>query len=385
MVLVWSTSDLLIGGHPYSGFPILLWDNMDSCRPANLFLRHYLRRGAIGSKKSWDPAGRAMYDYFSFLQVHGLTWDDCSRGEEKTLVAAYRDYSLDTAKQRRSTVRNRLTYVTSFYEYAQRRGWISSLPFEYEDRHVRRERHFLDHVDSSGGRMTARDVMPKAHRDLPKFLSTAEIDLLLGRVTNEHHRIMLLLGLGTGLRKAELASFPLSYVFDPDRRPELSRNVKIDLDPDDGSGMKTKGSKRRVIYMSRLLMKELYLYAKQRRGERASVSSTAHAPLLLNQDGEPYASDGKGLDRVVRQIGQQAGLKVWTHKLRHTYATQTLVTLQRNRANNKIEPLVFLQQQLGHASIQSTMVYLHVINELVDDAVIAYDKELHDMAESLHC
>ena len=104
MELVWSTSDLVIGGHSYPLFPILLWDSMESCRPANLFLRYYLRRGAIGSRKSWDPVGRAMYDYFSFLQVHGLEWDDCDRGEEKTLVAAYRDYSLETAKQKRSTL-----------------------------------------------------------------------------------------------------------------------------------------------------------------------------------------------------------------------------------------------------------------------------------------
>ncbi len=43
---------------------------------------------------------------------------------------------------------------------------------------------------------------------------------------------------------------------------------------------------------------------------------------------------------------------------------------------NRVEPLVFLQRQLGHASIQSTLIYLHLIHELVDDAVIAYDAEL---------
>lgn len=384
MELVWSTADLVIGGHAYRRFPVLLWDSMESCRPANLFLRHYLLRGAIGSKKSWDPAGRALYDYFSFLQAHELEWDDCSRGEEKSLVAAYRDYSLDTVKLRRSTVRNRLTYVTKFYEHAQRKGWIAALPFGYEDRQVRRGQSFLAHTDAGGRQAVVRDVMPRAHRDLPKFLSTAEVRLLLAAATNEHHLMMLRLGLGTGLRKEELASFPLSYVFDPDRRAGQSRNVKVLLDPEDGTGMKTKGGKSRDIYMSRTLMKDLYHYAKQRRGERASVSGKDHAPLFLNQGGEPYSADGKGLDRIVRLIGRKAGLKVWTHKLRHTYATHTLVTLQRNRAANKIEPLVFLQQQLGHSSIQTTMIYLHLINELADDAVLAYDKELHEMADGLH-
>jgi len=40
---------------------------MDSCVPVNRFLRHYLLRGAIGSRKSWANTGRALYDYFSFL------------------------------------------------------------------------------------------------------------------------------------------------------------------------------------------------------------------------------------------------------------------------------------------------------------------------------
>ncbi|MNL32922.1 site-specific tyrosine recombinase XerS [compost metagenome] len=62
--------------------------------------------------------------------------------------------------------------------------------------------------------------------------------------------------------------------------------------------------------------------------------------------------------------------------LRHTYATHTLVALQRNGSN--LEPLVFVQRQLGHSSIQTTMVYLHLVNELADNAVLAYDDELSD-------
>ncbi|MFC0468873.1 tyrosine-type recombinase/integrase, partial [Halomonas alkalicola] len=76
--------------------------------------------------------------------------------------------------------------------------------------------------------------------------------------------------------------------------------------------------------------------------------------------------------------------QVWPHKLRHTYATHTLVTLQRNRATNKIEPLAFLQMQLGHASIQTTMVYLHLINELADEAVLIYAEELDELAGMVH-
>jgi hypothetical protein len=128
MRLITSTRELVMGGHPYPDFPILLWDTMESCAPANQFLRYYLLRGAIGSKKSWAGTGRALYDYFSFLQAHELSWDDVDRGEEKTLLAAYRDYSFEVAKLARSTVRNRLLYICEFYSFAQRQAWIKALP-----------------------------------------------------------------------------------------------------------------------------------------------------------------------------------------------------------------------------------------------------------------
>lgn len=380
MQLVSATEDLVIGGLPYPGFPILLWDSMESCAPANQFFHHYLLRGSIGSAKSWALTGRALYDYFSFLQAHELSWEDVDRGEAKTLLAGYRDYCFRIAKLARSTVRQRLLYICEFYKFAMRQRWIARLPYSYKARRWRQSHGLLGHLHR-GDAMTARDVMPRAQQNLPKFLSAEQIKTLLAAATNPHHRIVIQFALGSGLRKEELATFPFAYVCSPSRFGE-SRNVRIDLDPFDGSGIKTKGSRARVILVSRGLMRELHHYATHYRGERSSLSSAEQRPLFLNQDGQPYSADGKSLDRIVRLIGQKAGLKVWTHMLRHTYATHTLVALQRNRQANKLEPLVFLQKQLGHASPQSTLIYLHLIQELADDAVLAYDGELEELAKA---
>ncbi|MNJ32001.1 Tyrosine recombinase XerD [compost metagenome] len=281
----------------------------------------------------------------------------------------------------RSTTRQRLHYICKFYEYAQTQGWVIRLPFSYEERTVKRESGFLAHVDASGGKAMANDVMPRAHRTLPKFLSMDEIKALLGAAENPHHRMMILLGLQTGLRREEIATFPLAYIFDPDKTGRRERNIRICLDPLDGHGMLTKGSKARDIYVSRRFLSDLHRYVVQVRGERSSLSPAKCKPLFLNQLGEPFANDGKGIERIVRNIGKKVGIKVHPHKLRHTYATHTLVTLQRNRGD--IEPLVFLQRQLGHSSIQTTMMYLHLINELADSAVLAYNDELNDSLETV--
>ncbi|NVZ67479.1 site-specific integrase, partial [Pseudomonas gingeri] len=157
MALVWATEDLVIAGRPYPGFPILLWDTMESCAPANDFFRYFLLRRAIGSVKSWPSTGRALYDFFSFLQVHELDWRDVDRGEAKSIVAAYRDYCLVQCELARSTTRQRLHYVCKFYEYAQTQKWVIRLPFSYEERTVTRKTGLLAHVDASGGKTMAND------------------------------------------------------------------------------------------------------------------------------------------------------------------------------------------------------------------------------------
>ncbi len=379
MELVWATQEFTVNGQPYLGFPILLYDSMESCVPANRFMRYYLLRGEIGSRRSWPSIGRAMYDYFSFLDTHSLKWDDIQCGEEQSLVRAYRDYCLDTIKLHRNTVRQRLIYICKFYEYGLKQKWINSLPFNYEVRTVRRHQGFLTHVDASGGKVFTRDVSPKTCRELPKFLSKDQIKALLAAPSNPHHKMMIRLGLQTGLRREEIASFPVAYIFDPDKVGNTERNIRIRLDPFDGQGIRTKGSVARDIYISRRFFKDLYHYVVHTRGLRASLSSVKNPQLFLNQRGEPYASDGKRIERIVREVGKRVDIKVYPHMLRHTYATHTLCAMQRS--NTKLDPLIFVQQQLGHASVQTTLVYLHIIHEQANQAVLTYDDELNDWVE----
>jgi integrase/recombinase XerD len=383
MHLIWATEDFTIAGRPYPRFPLVLHESLESAAEVNEFLRHYLTRGRIGSAQSWPNTGRALYDYFGFLEANDLDWTDVDRGEKKALVAAYRDYCLLDVKLSRNTVRQRLHYVCAFYDFALKQGWVKRVPYGIEERTVRREgKGFLAHVDASGNRQAVRDVMPRVHKALPKFLSKEQVKALVTATENAHHRMIIRLALQTGLRRDELATFPLACVFNPDAWHGKGRNMKVVLNPYDGNGIRTKGSKEREIWISRRFMAELYRYSVLQRGELAAKSGTPQKTLFLTQDGLPYANHGKHIEVMVRDNAKKVGIKSHPHMLRHTYATHTLVGLQRNRAANTVEPLVFLQRQLGHASISTTMIYLHLVNELVDDAVLAYDDELNDWLEA---
>ena len=377
MRLITSTKEYQIPGLARPGFPILLWNDMNSCREANEFLRQYLMQGSIASQRSWEPIGRALYDYFGYLESNDLNWRDVGRGEHKNLPAAYRDYCGEVFGHRRNTIRLRLTYVFQFYEYALNKSWIERLPYTYQERRSFNSKGFLSHLDVSGGKVSVPSPMPRKRTSTIKFLSIADSRRLVGEAKNVHHKTIIKFFLRSGLRRAELATFPLPYVFDPDERGIRTKNVSILLDPQDGTGMKTKGSKERTIWIPREMMKELSRYAKYHRGERASLSECEQSQLFLSQKGVAFADDGKSIEVIIREIGQRIGIKIHPHMLRHTYATHTLNLLQRAKRQGNLEPLVFLQNQLGHASIEQTRKYLHLVKHLADDAVLDYDRELN--------
>jgi integrase len=270
-----------------------------------------------------------------------------------------------------------LFYVCRFYESSLEKKLIDKLPFKYETRSGNQAPGYLEHVNATGGRTKTNDAMPRADKQLPKYFTIDGIKSLLGACTNVHHRAFIRFGLQTGLRRMELATFPVAYIKRALRAPGDSRNVLLRLNPNDGHGIKTKRNKPRNLWVSRTLLEEADRYIVQRRGERILSSDKDCGRLFVNQNGEAYAGKGKAFEKIVRDIGRLVGLEANPHMLRHTYATHTLVSLQRSKSAN--DPLVFLKNQLGHSSIYTTMIYAHLVDDFVDDAVLEYDDELNGL------
>lgn len=360
MHLLTSTEGYKLNGGHRKGFPILLWEDMRNCREGNEFLRYYLSREAIRSTNSWQPIARGIYHYFGFLEACGLDWRDVSRGGGNTLVAGYRDYCFEVSKLGRSTIRQRLTYICAFYKFALLQGWISRLPNGLEIHNLVQPERFLARVSASG--VEASSVMQQKHRHM-RFLTPEEAKKLLTAAQNVHHKAIIRLALETGLRRWELATFPLKCVFDPDNSKINSQTVCVTIDPVDDAGIRTMGSKPRKILMSSILMSFLYSYAIRHRGERASLSKYEHKHLFLNQNGEPWSRDGKGIEAIVRKLGEKIGVHASPQILRNTYATRLQSELRRNGKNNQLETLKLIKEQLGHTSIYSTMSYLEASHD----------------------
>ncbi|MFG0916466.1 tyrosine-type recombinase/integrase [Pseudomonas sp. CJQ_11] len=380
MHLIWATKDYKLSGRSVPGMPIILWDSMESCVPVNNFLRSHLSRAAIESDYSWKAAGQSLYDYFSFLQAHNLDWRDVDRGESKTLISAYRGYCRDEHSHARNTLRLRIYYISEFYKFAFKHGLIRELPINLEIRHRRSKDSLLMHLDARGSLTEANGEIPRKHKALPKYLTRDQVKALINIANNVHHRMIVSFAVRSGLRRMELATFPVMYVKQALHSSEGRNNISIRLDPSDGSGMKTKRGKARDILMSRKLLLQLDRYITQHRGLRTPIGTPDSARLFLNQNGKPYSNEGKGLEKIVRDLGKKIGLDVYPHMLRHSYATHTLASLQRLQSNQ--DPLIFLSRQLGHSSITTTEIYLHLVDDYVDNAVLEYDDELNELGTS---
>jgi integrase/recombinase XerD len=165
---------------------------------------------------------------------------------------------------------------------------------------------------------------------LPVILNRSELKELFKAPVLLKHRIVLTLIYSAGLRSQEAINLKLSDV-DFERKTIHIRQSKYKKD--------------RMVPLSEYMAKGLQKYF-----------SVEHPYTWIFNGKEP---DGrysvKGLSWVMRQALKQTGITkdVSLHSLRHSYATHLL----EDGVN-----ILTIKDLLGHAKIDTTMIYLHVAN-----------------------
>lgn len=374
-MLIFSTQDFKLNGMPYADFPLLLDERTGLIHEEALdfMIHHCIKRGKVKSVKSWRPFGQAMYDFFNFLQAYDdCDWRELENGRNSTIVAQYRDWSLTQCGLSASTVNQRLRFIVKFYQFALRQGWITSLPYSLEDVHVRQTKGFLAHVNAAGGVVAVPDIMLRQPRTTIKVLTKEQVMTLLKSIENPTHKLMVRLALATGIRREEIATFPLKYIFNPASRAtektssdKIQGTVRVHLNPQD---MAIKNNHERAIDVPVALMADLWQYVLHERFQAKSIHGQKQAELFLNGQGRPFANYGAGLNKILTDLGLP--FRVAPHMLRHTYATHTLYAMREKKS--RTDPLLYVKNRLGHASIHSTLIYLHFLDEIEDDLMTDY-------------
>ncbi|MCD6111895.1 MAG: tyrosine-type recombinase/integrase [Bacteroidales bacterium] len=170
---------------------------------------------------------------------------------------------------------------------------------------------------------------PKEEKDLPVIISRNELYKLFSACDNPKHKIMLMMVYASGLRRNELL------------------NLKIeDIDTNDGKYRirinRSKGNRDRYTILSKALLPQLREYYQNYQPQ----------VYLFNGSKKGKPMTASGLRHALKMSVKKAGIKeINLHILRHCFASHALEDGMNIRT---------LQEILGHKSLKTTMIYLHV-------------------------
>jgi integrase/recombinase XerD len=181
--------------------------------------------------------------------------------------------------------------------------------------------------------------VPKTGRKLPDTLSTIEIDQLIAAINlstpeGERNRAILETLYSCGLRVSELTTLKIS-----------------DLFFDEGFIKVTgKGNKQRFVPIGKTTEKYILLYKEQIRSH-LNIQKGYEDTLFLNRRGKQLTR--AMIFTIIKDLAIQISLKktISPHTFRHSFATHLL----ENGAD-----LRSIQLMLGHESITTTEVYMHL-------------------------
>ena len=180
---------------------------------------------------------------------------------------------------------------------------------------------------------------PKIGRKLPDTLSENEINDLIAAIDLSHpqgerNRAIVETLYGCGLRVSELINLKLSDLY-------------FDEDFIQVTG---KGNKQRLVPIADINKKYIIIYREQIRVHQ-TIAPEATDILFLNRRGKQLTR--AMVFTIVKQLAEKIGLKktISPHTFRHSFATHLLENGADLRA---------IQQMLGHESITTTEVYMHV-------------------------
>lgn len=173
----------------------------------------------------------------------------------------------------------------------------------------------------------------KEPRRLPVVLSLSEVQRMISVLRNLKHRAIVMLLYSAGLRLNECISL----------RPIHIESSRMKVRVEQG-----KGKKDRYTILSESTLETLREYFKSFKPKQW---------LFEGRDAKQYGCRSVG--KIVSNAARKAGIEkaVSPHTLRHSFATHLL---------EAGVALPVIQKLLGHSSIKTTMIYLHVTEPLVE-------------------
>ena len=192
---------------------------------------------------------------------------------------------------------------------------------------------------------------PKTGRKLPDTLAVAEIDTLISAIDlssneGERNRAILETLYGCGLRVSELVCLKISDLFFEEGFIKITG----------------KGNKQRFVPVGYLTQKFIEIYKNNIRTQ-LNIQKGFEDTLFLNRRGRQLTR--AMIFTIIKDLAVKIDLKksISPHTLRHSFATHLL----ENGAD-----LRSIQLMLGHESITTTEIYVHLDRKFLTEVLNAF-------------
>ena len=193
---------------------------------------------------------------------------------------------------------------------------------------------------------------PAIGRHLPEVLTIDEIDAMVAACDHDdplgwRNRAIIETLYGSGLRVSELCTLERRRVFLDEGFLTVSG----------------KGSKERMVPMSDTAVEQIRRYLRQQDAIGAPIKPGEEDYLFHNRRGAHLTR--VMIFYIVRDLAEKAGIRktISPHTLRHSFATHLLEGGANLRA---------IQQMLGHESIATTEIYLHLDNTRLREEILLH-------------
>ena len=192
---------------------------------------------------------------------------------------------------------------------------------------------------------------PKIGRKLPDTVSEKEINSIIGAIDlskpeGERNRVMLEVLYSCGLRVSEMIGLKISDLYFEEGFIKVTG----------------KGNKQRFVPINAYTIKLIGNYKNLIRSG-ITVQKGFEDTLFLNRRGKQLSRNMVFM--ILKELTQRAGISkiVSPHTLRHSFATHLLENGADLRA---------IQQMLGHESITTTEIYMHLDKKHLKQVVEKY-------------
>lgn len=223
------------------------------------------------------------------------------------------------------TIKRRLASISGLYEYLVVKGVVGAVPVPRG-------------LSTRSPNRAVRGVpLIRTPRLLPRVIDPDQAQSFMAALRTDRDRAMIAAMLFGGLRRCEVLGLGLEDLHVAERRVFVAEG---------------KGGHQRIVPVSGRFFTPVLSYLHH---ERLAAAATDRVFVVLKgpRRGQPLSA--AGLDEIVDGARRRAGIEHLTcHQLRHTCFTRL------REAGMALEAI---QAQAGHASIESTRIYLHLAND----------------------